>query len=332
VRELTMVQALNEAMKEEMRRDPKVYVIGEAVGKYAMGMSRVTSGLEEEFGPERVRDTGIVECLIGGSCVGAALAGYRPVADYMRADFMFPALDEVLVKAGLWRHEHGAAENMSVPLVFRASIGGYGGGGSEHMRAPNGLFMHAPGLKIVLPTNPYDAKGLLKTAIRDDNPVVFLEHRLCYPIKGPVPEEEYLIPFGVADIRREGTDCTIVATAYQVVQSLQAAEELAKEGISAEVIDPRTLEPLDIDTIVASVRKTGRCVIVDEDYIRCSVASEIGFQIQEQALDTLKAPIQRVGNPNVSHVTAPPLVKAILPNPEKIADAVRATLRVATRA
>jgi len=311
-----MVQALNEALKEEMRRDPKVYVIGEAVGKYAMGMSRVTSGLEEEFGPERVRDTGIIECLIGGSSVGAALAGYRPVADYMRADFMFPALDEVLVKAGLWRHEHGAADNMSVPLVFRASIGGYGGGGSEHMRSPTGLFMHAPGLKIAIPTNPYDAKGLLKTAIRDNNPVVFLEHRLCYPIKGPVPEEEYLIPFGEASIRREGADCTIVATAYQVVQS----------------IDPRTLEPLDIDTIVASVRKTGRCVIVDEDYIRCSVAAEIAFQVQEQALDALKSPIQRVGNPNVSHVTAPPLVKAILPNPEKIADAVRATMRIVSRA
>jgi pyruvate dehydrogenase E1 component beta subunit len=304
-----------------------VYVIGEAVGSTAFSVVGANSGLAQEFGESRVRETAIIECLIGGSSVGAALAGMRPVADFMLADFMFPAMDEVLAKAGLWLYEHGANGDMKIPLVFRAGIGGYGAGaGAEHSRAPIGYFMHAQGLKLAIPTTPYDAKGLLKTAIRDDNPVVFLEPKSCYRKKGYVPEEEYTVPFGVASVRKEGTDVTVVADGNPVIFAIEAAEQLEKEGISVEVVDPRTLVPLDIDTIVASVRKTGRVVIVDEDAVRCGVGAEIGMQIVEQAFDALKAPIQRVGNPNIPVPASVPLVKVVLPQTEDIIAAIRATL------
>lgn len=325
MREISVTQAIKEAIAEEMRRDSRVYLIGEAVGPGGTSPTRPPAELMKEFGESRVRETGIIEPTLGASSLGAALAGMRPIVDFMMSDFFFPGWSEIY-EAGLWRGGHGAAEDMKVPLVFMAGLMGYGGGGFTHTRAPIGNVWHGPGLKLAIPTTPYDTKGLLKTAIRDDNPVVFLVHRLHYPVRGQVPEEEYLIPFGEAVVRREGKDATIVADGYQVTLSLQAAEALAKEGISVEVIDPRTLEPLDIDTILASVKKTGRLVVVDEDYLRCGPHAEIAFQVQEKAFRSLKAPVQRVGNINMPIPTAQVLINAALPTKEKIMVAVKNTL------
>jgi len=257
--------------------------------------------------------------------MGAALTGMRPIVEFSRADFMFPALSEVY-DSGLWRAGHGAAEDMKIPLVFIGVMGGYGGGGYSHGRAAVGTFWHGPGLKLVVPSTPYDAKGLLKTAIRDDNPVIFLTNMLHLHVKGPVPEEEYLIPFGESVIRKEGKDATIVATSYQVTLSLQAADELAKEGIEVEIVEPRTLEPLDFDSILKSVTKTGRLIVVDEDYIRCGPHAEIAFQVQEKAFRSLKAPVQRVGNLNMPVPVSKVLRNAALPTKEKIIAALRKTL------
>jgi len=328
MREITMGDAIQEAIAEEMRRDERVYTIGYAVGPHAGSIMRPFTGVYDEFGPERVRETGIIEPMVAGSSVGAALAGMRPIADFSAVDFMFPALNEILGFAGMWRYEHGGADNMTIPLVFRGAIRNYGGLGAEHSRAPIALFWHAPGLKLAIPSTPYDAKGLLKTAIRDDNPVVFLEPARLYQVKGPVPEEEYLVPFGQANIRREGKDVTIVAVGYMVTLSLQAAGDLEKEGIAAEVIDPRTLEPLDIDTILGSAKKTGRLVIVDEDHIRCGVGAEIAFQVQEQIFKSLKAPVKRVGNLNRPHPVNQGMIHYVMPTKEKIIAAVKETLAV----
>lgn len=322
MREITMLQALNEALREEMRRDERVYLIGETVGDKAYGFG-VTYGLEREFGEERVRDTPLSETAIAGSCVGAAIAGLRPVADLLLADFMFPCMDEIISKAGKWRYTHGANGDMRLPIVFRTAYGGYTWGGSEHSQAPFGFFMHAQGIKIAVPSNPYDAKGLLKAAIRDDNAVVFFEPKNLYGVKGPVPQEEYVVPLGQAAVRRPGRDVTVVAIGHMVPMADEAAARLANEGIDLEVIDPRTLEPLDIDTIVGSVEKTGRLLVVDEDAVRCSVASEIGFQVQERAFRSLKKPVARVGNPNLPVPYSHLLELEILPSTEKIVDAAR---------
>lgn len=325
MREITFVEAVNEALREEMRRDDRVYIVGQGLHRVG-GPFRATSGLREEFGASRVRSAPLSETAIAGSCVGAALAGLRPIADLGLADFAFPALDEIISKAGKWRYTHGANGGMTLPIVFREIIGGYVSGASEHSQAPLGLYMHAQGLKIAVPTTAYDAKGLLKTAIRDDNPVLFFEHKLLFRVRGPVPQEDYTVPFGLAAVRREGRDVTVVATAYMVTLALQAASRLEKEGISVEVIDPRTLEPLDTDTILASVRKTGRAVIVDEDAKRCSVGAEIGMQIVEGAFSFLKVPIQRVANPDLPVPYSPVLERAVLPSVEDIEAAIRATL------
>lgn len=323
MREIPMGDAIQEGVVEEMRRDERVYITGIAVGPHAASVTRAITSIYEEFGPERVRETGIIESAIAGSCVGAALAGMRPIADFSMVDFMFPALNEILGFAGMWRYEHGGAENMTIPLVFRGSIRSYGATGAEHARAPFALFWHAPGLKLVIPSTPYDAKGLIKTAIRDNNPVIFLESARLYQVKGPVPEEEYLIPFGQAKIRREGKDVTILAVGYMVTMSLQAAADLEKEGIQAEVIDPRTLEPLDIRTILDSVSKTGRLVVVDEDHIRCGVGAEISFQVQENIFHLLKAPVKRVGSLNRPHPVSQVLINDVMPTKEKIIAAVK---------
>jgi pyruvate/2-oxoglutarate/acetoin dehydrogenase E1 component len=325
MREITMAASIEEAIFEEMKRDERVYIMGTSVGKHAASVSRPTD-LIEQFGEERVRETGIIESVLGGSSVGAALAGLRPIADFSAVDFMFPALNELLGFAGMWRYEHGGADNMTIPAVFRGAIRSYGFAGAEHARAPLAVFWHAPGLKLVIPTTPYDAKGLWKTAIRDDNPVVILEPARLYQVKGPVPEEEYLIPFGQATIRRKGEDVTIVAIGYVVELSVKAAEALEKEGISAEVIDPRTLEPLDINAILESVKKTGRLVIVDEDHIRCGVGSEIAFQVQDQIFRSLKAPVKRVGSLNTPHPVSKVLIDAVMPSTEKIVAAASETL------
>jgi len=325
VRTISFVEAMNEALREEMRRDPSVYVMGLGLNLSPKGPS-ITGGLLEEFGERRVRSIPISEPAVAGSCVGAALAGMRPVASFSLADFVFCALDEILCKAGKWRYTHGAEGGMKVPVVFLQTIGGYVRAASEHSQSPLALYAHAPGLKIAAPTTPYDAKGLLKTAIRDDNPVVFFQHKLLGGSKGPVPEEEYCVPFGVAKVVREGSDVTVVATSYMVKLALEAAGSLKERGIGVEVIDPLTLEPLDIDRIVESVRKTGRLVVVDEDTERCGVGAEIAMQVVERAFSSLKAPPQRVGNPNLPVPYSPVLEAAVLPSKEKIEAAILRTL------
>ena len=325
MREIYLYEAMYEAIAEEMRRDERVFLTGESISPYGISPVRPPKTLMEEFGENRVRETGIVESMLAAGSAGAAMAGMRPIVDFMQADFMFPAWNEIL-QSGLWRSGHGGAENLSIPVVYIGALMTYAGGGFSHARAPIANVWHGPGLKLVLPTTPYDMKGLLKTAVRDDNPVVIIPHRLLFRTKGVVPEEEYLVPFGEATIRREGKDVTIVAVSYMVNLSLEAAEVLEQEGISSEVIDPRTLEPLDIETIQASVEKTGRLVVVDEDYIRCGVGAEIAFQIQERQFKSLQAPVQRVGNPNTPVPVARNLMDAVMPTREKIIAAVKRTL------
>ncbi len=319
-----MARAMNEALREEMRRDPSVYVVG--LGLYPSTADTATAELVDEFGESRVRSAPMSETAIAGSSVGAALAGMRPVAELHLADFAFNALDEILSKAGKWRYMHGANDNMTLPIVFLQGIGGYVSGAAEHSQSPLGLYWHSPGLKIVVPSTPHDAKGLLKTAVRDDNPVLFFTHKLLIEEEGPVPDDGLLIPFGVAEIRREGDDVTVVATSYMVTLALEAAEGLASRGVSVEVIDPRTLEPLDIEVIVESVRKTGRLVVVAEDTKRCGVGAEIGAQVMERAFEALRAPVARVGNPNLPVPYSPPLEAAVLPSAAKIEAAIMATL------
>ncbi len=317
MRELPYVQAINEAIAEEMARDESVFIIGEDVQASTFF---VTRGLVQRFGVDRVMDTPLSETAVAGACVGAAMAGYRPIADLMFADFVFVAGNEILVNAAKWRFMHGG--NVSLPLVFLAAMGGGARLGPEHSQSPEAVVMHTPGLKLVVPSTPYDAKGLLKTAVRDNNPVVFFFHKRLLGVRGEVPEEEYTIPFGVADVKREGTDVTVVATAAMVQLTLRVAGELENK-VSVEVIDPRTLEPLDIDTIVSSVKKTGRAVIVDEDTIRCSVGAEIGMQIMEKAFDSLDAPIQRVGAANVP-IASGYLEQYVLPQAKDILAAIEA--------
>jgi pyruvate dehydrogenase E1 component beta subunit len=315
---------MNEALREEMRRDPSVYVTG--LGLYPSTAEGATLGLVDEFGEQRVRSAPMSETAIAGSCVGAALAGMRPVAELHLADFAFCALDEILSKAGKWRYTHGANDAMTLPIVFLEGIGGYVSAAAEHSQSPLALYWHSPGLKIAVPATPHDAKGLLKTAVRDDNPVLFFTHKLLIEEEGPVPDDEYLVPFGVAEIRREGDDVTVVATSYMVNLALQAAESLASRGVEVEVVDPRTLEPLDIEAIIESVRKTSRLVIVDEDTERCGVGAEIGAQVMERAFEALQAPVRRVANPNLPIPYSPPLEEAVLPSVATIETAILATL------
>jgi pyruvate/2-oxoglutarate/acetoin dehydrogenase E1 component len=317
MREIILIQALNEALAEEMERDETVFIIGEDVQAGVFGASR---GLVERFGPERVMDTPLSETAVAGAAIGSAMAGYRPVADFMFADFMMVAANEILNNAAKWHFMHGG--KVSLPVVLFGNIGGGARVGPEHSQCPESVMMHTAGLKVVLPSTPYDAKGLLKTAIRDNNPVVFFYHKRLLGIPGEVPEEEYTIPFGVADVKREGKDVTVVATSYMVKHALDVAEEL-KDKVSVEVIDPRTLEPLDIDTIVESVKKTGRVVIVDEDMKRCSVSAEIGMQIMENAFDSLDAPIQRVASANMP-IAGAYMEQYVLPQPKDIVAAIEA--------
>jgi pyruvate dehydrogenase E1 component beta subunit len=325
MRQIILREAINEALMEEMNRDGTVYLIGQRASAEPLGTHK---GLFDKFGKERVRDAPISEQAIIGSCVGAALTGYRPIADLGFGDFLIPAFDEVLLKAAKWRFCHGGKQ--TIPLVIKAAIGGYVGVGAEHSECIEAYIMHTPGLKLVIASTPYDAKGLLKTAIRDDNPVIFFFHKHLLGIKGEVPEDEYTIPFGVADVKREGKDVTVVATGFMVHMALDVANQLQEKGISIEVIDPRTLEPLDIDSIVASVRKTKRVVIVDEDTLRCGVGAEIGMQIMEKAFDDLDAPIQRVAAANLP-IPGGLLERYVLPQPQGIADAIRAVLGIKER-
>ena len=319
MREIFYWQAINEALEEEMKRDESIFILGEGV---QASVFNVTRGLVQQFGPDRVMDTPLSETAIAGACIGSAMAGYRPIADLMFADFIYCCADEVLIKAAQWRFIHGGKINL--PLVFMAAMGGYSHVGPEHSQCPEGIVLHRPGLKLAIPATPYDAKGLLKSAIRDNNPVVFFYHKQLLGMKQQVPEEEYIIPLGLADIKRQGEDVTVVATAFMVKLALDVAKEF--EGrFSVEVVDPRTLEPLDMETILKSVMKTGRVVIVDEDTNRCGVGAEIGFQIMEKAFDYLDAPIQRVCAANMP-IPGGFLEKNVLPQPPQIAAAIETVM------
>ena len=325
--EMNMGQALNRALHEELARDPTVYVWGENVQGVGGGFL-ITANLSDEFG-ERVRDTPLAETVITGAAVGAAYCGLRPVVELMFADFGYICMDELVNKMAKIRYSFGAYDDCKLPIVVRMKVGGYIGAGSEHSQTPLAPFMHAPGLKIAFPTTPYDAKGLLKTAVRDNNPVIFFEHILHYGAKGDVPDEEYLIPLGEARVRRPGEDVTVVAIGYMVDMALGVAEKMAEQGVSMEVIDPRTLEPLDMDTIMQSIDKTGRVVVADEDVLRCGVPAEILMQVYERRVEAGQAPVPmaRVGAANTPIPYSPGLEKAVLPSPEKIAAAVQKVMR-----
>lgn len=320
VKTITMREAIVEALHEEMERDEKTVLFGEDVGKFG-GINAITRGLYEKFGGRRVFDTPIAETTIVGAALGMAITGLRPIPELQFGDFVGIAFDEVFNKLGKWRFMHGG--QMEVPVTLRLPVGIAGGAGPEHSQSPQALFMHAPGVKIAIPSTPYDAKGMLKTAIRDNNAVLFFEHKLLYAMKGEVPEEEYLIPLGKADVKREGKDVTIIATALQVQTSLEAAEKLAKLGVEAEVVDPRTLAPLDMETILQSVRKTGRVLIVHEEPKTGGCGAEIAAQISEQALFDLQAPIKRIGSPDVPIAQSIYLEQFYRPSEDQIFEAVK---------
>ena len=315
MRDLTYILAIREALVEEMKQDEKVFMLGENIRGCAFGH---TQGLVDEFGLERVLDTPLAETAIAGAGIGSAIMGYRPVVDFMFADFMYVASDEIFLKAAQWRFMHGGKIN--IPVVFLAAAGGYQMNANEHSRIQTALFLHHPGLKVVVPSTPYDAKGLLKSAIRDDDPVVYLWHKMLMTESGEVPEEEYSIPLGEADIKREGTDITVVANSYMTQLALQAAAEL--EGrIDVEVVDLRTLEPLDQNTIFKSLEKTEHLVIVDEDTERCGFAGELAAQVIDQGFDLLDAPIKRVCARNYP-IPGNYMEEHVLPNTETIKAAI----------
>jgi len=320
MRTLTFAQALNEALKQEMRRDPTIYVAGEDVGVYG-GIFGVTAGLLQEFGEDRVRDTPITESAIIGSAVGAAAAGLRPVVELMFIDFIGVALDQLYNQAAKMKYMFGGKARL--PIVLRTTCGAGMCAAAQHSQSLEAWMMHIPGLKVAVPSTPYDAKGLLITAIRDDNPVVFIEHKMLYGIEGEVPEEPYTIPFGQADVKREGTDVTVVATMAMVHKALAAAEELAKDGISVEAVDPRTLTPLDVETIVNSVKKTHRLVVVHEAVKHGGAGGEIVASVVEEAFDYLDAPPKRVAAPFTPVPFSPVLEQAFIPSVEKIVAAVK---------
>ena len=320
-REITVAQALNEALRQEMARDDRVFVMGEDVGLIG-GIFGVTRGLREAFGEDRVRDTPISEPTFVGMGVGAAVAGRRPVVEIQIWDFIAMTMDQVVNQAAKFRYMLGGTP--TVPLVIRGPQGGGIRLAAQHSQSLEAWFIHVPGLVVVAPATPYDAKGLLATAIRDDNPVIFLEHKVLYAQKGPVPEGEYAIPLGRADVKRTGTDVTVVATQVMVQRTLAAAADLAQEGISVEVIDPRTLVPLDEETILASVAKTGRLVITHEAIKRGGFGAEVAALVAEKALDCLDAPIARVAARHVPMPYNDSLERATIPNQQDIAAAIRA--------
>ncbi|MEM2464384.1 MAG: dehydrogenase E1 component subunit alpha/beta [Candidatus Bathyarchaeia archaeon] len=324
VKEVSFGEALNEALKEEMRRDPSVILLGEDLGPDTIGPSRgglwpPTKGLCDEF-PDRVIGTPISESVIVGAAVGAALLGMRPVAEIMFADFLTIAMDQIVNVAAKMRYNYGG--KASVPIVIRAPFGAGASMGLHHSQSPEAWFLNVPGLKIVMPSTPYDAKGLLKASIRDDDPVIFFEHKMMYGLRGRIPTGEYMVPLGKADIKREGDDVTIIATGLMVHKALAAAEILEKRNISVEVIDPRTLLPLDEDTILSSVKKTGKIVIVHEAPVTGGFGAEVAALIAEKALGYLDAPIVRVGAPFTPVPFSPPLEKFYIPDENKIMEAV----------
>lgn len=321
MREISYRDAVREALAEEMRRDERVFLLGEDIADPFGGSYKVTLGLSSEFGPERVRNTPISEAAIIGAATGAALTGLRPVAEIMYVDFATIAMDQIVNQAAKIRYMSGG--QTSVPLVIRTQGGPGRSSAAQHAQSLEAWFLHVPGLFVVMPSTPYDAKGLLKSAIRDDNPVMFIEHKLLYNQEGPVPEEPYSIPLSEADIKRTGDDVTIVATSLAVWRALEAAEDLAARGISAEVIDPRTLFPLDLDSIVESVKKTGRLVVTHEAVERGGFGAELAAQVGVHAFDYLDAPIQRVAAPSVPIPFAPVLEQRVMIDAADIVAAVQ---------
>ncbi len=316
-RVLTMGEAIREALAEELRRDPTVFVMGEDVAEAGTAF-KVLLGLVDEFGPERVIDSPISEPGITGLGVGAAMTGMRPVIDIMFGDFITLTMDQMVNQAAKIHYMSGG--KLKVPMVLRTTMGASRRSAAQHSQSLHAWFSHVPGLKVVVPSTPYDAKGLLKTAIRDDNPVAFFEDKMMYQLKGEVPEEEYTIPFGVADIKRAGSDITIVATSSMVQVSLAAAERLAEIGIEAEVVDPRTTFPLDKEAIIESAKKTSRAIVVDEGYERYGVTAEIASVIADGAFYYLDAPVKRIGAMDVPIPFSPALEDLTVPTPDAVVE------------
>ncbi|MDN3671191.1 pyruvate dehydrogenase complex E1 component subunit beta [Echinicola jeungdonensis] len=320
MREIQFREALREAMNEEMRRDKNVFLMGEEVAEYN-GAYKVTQGMLDEFGPERVYDTPISELGFAGLGVGAGMNGLRPIIEFMTFNFSLVAMDQIINSAAKMFAMSGGQYN--VPVVFRGPTGNAGQLGATHSSNFENWFANTPGLKVVVPSNPYDAKGLLKSAIRDDDPVIFMESELMYSDKGEVPEGEYLLPLGVADIKRKGKDVTILSFGKIMKVALEAADQLAKDGIDAEVIDLRTVRPIDYPTIMESVKKTNRCVVVEEANPIASLATDLAFNIQKQAFDFLDAPVLRVNSMDIPLSYAPSYIEATLPNVKRTIEAVK---------
>ena len=314
-RELTFAEAVREALAEEMRRDPHVFIMGEDVAEAGTPF-KVLSGLVEEFGKERVMDTPISEPGFTGMGVGAAITGMRPVIDIMFGDFLTLTMDQIVNQAAKIHYMSGG--KMKAPIVFRTTMGATRRSGAQHSQSLQAWVSHVPGLKVVIPSTPYDAKGLLKTAIRDDNPVVFIEDKMIFKMKGPVPAEEYTIPFGVADIKRKGDDITLVATSSMVQIALGAAEKLSQIGIGAEVIDPRTTSPLDKQAFIESAKKTSRAIVIDEGYEAYGVTAEIASVIAHGAFYYLDAPVTRMGAMDVPIPFSPALEDLTVPTEETV--------------
>ncbi|MCL4817284.1 MAG: pyruvate dehydrogenase complex E1 component subunit beta [Flavobacteriales bacterium] len=323
MREIQFREALGEAMSEEMRRNENVFLMGEEVAEYN-GAYKVSKGMLDEFGPKRVIDTPIAELGFSGIGVGAAMKGLRPIIEFMTFNFSLVAIDQIINNAAKMRNMSGG--QLSVPIVFRGPTGSAGQLAATHSQAFESWFANCPGLKVIVPSNPADAKGLLKSAIRDNDPVIFMESEQMYGDKGLVPEGEYLIPIGVADIKREGSDVTIVSFGKIIKLAYTVADELQKENISCEIIDLRTVRPIDYKTVIDSVKKTNRLVILEEAWPLGSIASEITYMVQKEAFDYLDAPIRRVTTADVPMSYAPTLVEAFLPSKENLTAAIKAVL------
>lgn len=326
MRTIEFREALREALNEEMRRDEKVFLMGEEVAEYN-GAYKVSKGMLAEFGEKRVIDTPIAELGFAGIAVGAAMNGLRPVVEFMTFNFSLVAIDQVINSAAKMKSMSGG--QYSCPMVFRGPTASAGMLSSQHSQAFENWYANCPGLKVIVPSTPYDAKGLLKSAIRDNDTVIFMESEQMYGDKGEVPEGEYLIPIGVADIKREGTDVTIVSFGKIIKQALAAAVELEKEGISAEIIDLRTVRPIDYATVINSVKKTNRLVVVEEAWPLAAISSEIAFKVQKEAFDYLDAPVLRVNSADVPLPYAPTLIDAALPNVARVIKAVKEVMYVA---
>ncbi len=322
--ELTFAEAVREALAEEMRRDPNVFIMGEDVAEAGTPF-KVLSGLVEEFGKERVMDTPISEPGFTGIGVGAAITGMRPVIDIMFGDFLTLTMDQIVNQAAKIHYMSGG--KMKAPIVFRTTMGATRRSAAQHSQSLQAWVSHVPGLKVVMPSTPYDAKGLLKTAIRDDNPVVFIEDKMMFKMKGPVPTEEYTIPFGVADVKRRGEDITLVATSSMVQIALGAAEKLSQIGISAEVIDPRTTSPLDKQTFIDSAKKTSRAIVIDEGYEAYGVTAEIASVIAHGAFYYLDAPVTRMGAMDVPIPFSPALEDITVPTEETVIEMAKSLCR-----